>query len=84
VVREKTIEVNSPSVIGATRYTSPGITRRLTRSTLQVVRDPGVPVVYAGFLCMVGGLILLLCFKRPARKLSPGEPSPETETEAPA
>ncbi|MBI3987702.1 MAG: cytochrome c biogenesis protein ResB, partial [Lentisphaerae bacterium] len=68
VVREKTIEVNSPlSHRGYTLYQSGYNPEDLTWSTLQVVRDPGVPVVYAGFLCMIGGLILLLCFKSEAR-----------------
>lgn len=80
VVREKTIEVNSPlSYRGYTLYQSGYNPENLTWSTLQVVRDPGVPVVYTGFLCMIGGLILLLCFKPAARKPSPGEPSSGTE-----
>jgi cytochrome c biogenesis factor len=89
VVREKTIEVNSPlSYRGYTLYQfsytlkDPKDPKDLTRSTLQVVRDPGVPVVYAGFICMIGGLILLLCFKPAARQPSPGKQS--SDTEAPA
>lgn len=80
VVREKTIEVNSPlSYRGYTVYQLGYNPEDLSGSTLQVVRDPGVPVVYTGFLCMIGGLILLLCFKPAARKPSPGAPSSGTE-----
>ncbi|MDP2991038.1 MAG: cytochrome c biogenesis protein ResB [Kiritimatiellota bacterium] len=80
VVREKTIEVNAPlSYRGYTLYQSGYNPEDLTGSTLQVVRDPGVPVVYTGFLCMIGGLILLLCFKPAARQPSPGKQSSDTE-----
>jgi hypothetical protein len=80
VVREKTIEVNSPlSYRGYTLYQLGYDPEDLSGSTLQVVRDPGVPVVYTGFLCMIGGLVLLLCFKPAARKPSPGTPSSGTE-----
>lgn len=74
VVREKTIEVNSPlSYRGYTLYQSGYNPEDLTQSTLQVARDPGVPVVYTGFLCMIAGTILLLCFKPAARKPAPEE-----------
>jgi hypothetical protein len=69
VLVEKTIEVNSPlSFRGYTLYQSGYNPGDLTQSTLEVVHDPGVPVVYAGFLSMVSGLILLLCFKPAGRK----------------
>ncbi len=77
------IEVNAPlSYRGYTLYQAGYNPEDLTRSTLQVVRDPGVPVVYTGFLCMIGGLILLLCFKPAACKPSLGEQSSDTEARA--
>ena len=80
VVREKTIEVNSPlSYRGYTLYQSGYNPKDLTLSTLQVVKDPGVPIVYTGFLCMIGGLILLLCFKPAPREPRSGEQSSNTE-----
>ena len=81
VIRAKTIEVNSPlNYRGYTLYQSGYDPADLTRSTLQVVRDPGVRLVYTGFLCMIGGLILLLFFKPAARKPSPAEQPSTTET----
>lgn len=83
VVREKIIEVNSPlSYRGYTLYQSGYNPDDLRGSTLQVVRDPGVPVVYTGFLCMIGGLVLLLCFKPAARKPFPGEQPFDMEASA--
>ena len=60
VVKEKTIEVNAPlSHGGYTFYQSGYDPRDMTRSTLQVVRDPGVHVVYAGFTLMMVGLSIV-------------------------
>jgi len=67
-VKEKTIEVNSPlRYRGYTFYQSGYNPSDLTWSTLEVVKDPGVAIVYTGFIFMIGGLILLLCFKPVAR-----------------
>ena len=60
VVREKTIEVNVPlSYKGYTFYQSSYDPDDLTYTALQVVRDPGVPVVYAGFALMIVGLTIV-------------------------
>lgn len=60
VVQEKTIEVNAPmSHGGYTFYQSGYDPRDMTRSTLQVVRDPGVYVVYTGFALMMVGLSIV-------------------------
>jgi cytochrome c biogenesis protein ResB len=60
VVCEKTIEVNAPlSYGGYTFYQSGYDPNDLTSTTLQVVRDPGVAVVYVGFLLMMAGLTLV-------------------------
>ena len=57
VVKEKTIEVNSPlSYKGYTFYQTGYNPNDPKWTSLQVVRDPGVPVVYAGFLLMLVGL----------------------------
>ncbi|MDP6491292.1 MAG: cytochrome c biogenesis protein ResB, partial [Kiritimatiellia bacterium] len=58
VVRKKTIEVNAPlSYRGYTFYQSGYNPKDPKWTSLQVVRDPGVPIVYAGFGFMILGLI---------------------------
>ena len=60
VVQTRTIEVNSPfSYKGYTFYQSGYNPQDLAWTSLQVVRDPGVPVVYAGFLLMIAGLFIV-------------------------
>lgn len=77
VVKEKTIRVNSPlSYRGYTLYQSSYRPYDLTWSTIQVVKDPGVPIVYSGFFFLICGLVMLLCFKPVARVLSRGTQSP--------
>lgn len=59
-VREKVIEVNAPlSYGGYTFYQFSYDPGDLTVTTLQVVRDPGVTVVYAGFILMMIGLTIV-------------------------
>lgn len=80
VCKEKTIEVNSPlSYRGYIFYQSGYNPQDLTWSTLQVVKDPGVPVVYTGFSCMIAGLIMLLCLKPTPRPGAPGEKPQDKE-----
>ncbi|MBI2438177.1 MAG: cytochrome c biogenesis protein ResB [Lentisphaerae bacterium] len=56
---EKTIEVNAPlSFGGYTFYQSGYDEKDPTWTSLQVVRDPGVSVVYLGFALMTLGLLL--------------------------
>jgi hypothetical protein len=60
VVKSKTIEVNSPlSYKGYTFYQSGYNPNDLSYTSLQVVNDPGVPVVYAGFGLMIVGLFIV-------------------------
>jgi cytochrome c biogenesis protein ResB len=60
VVREKTIEVNSPlSYKGYTFYQSGYNPKDPKWTSLQVVRDPGVPLVYAGFFFLIVGLTMV-------------------------
>jgi hypothetical protein len=60
VVKSKTIEVNSPaSYKGYTFYQSGYNPNDLSYTSLQVVKDPGVPVVYAGFSLMIVGLFIV-------------------------
>ena len=62
VVSTRTIAVNSPfSWGGFTFYQTSYNPDDLTWSALQVVRDPGVPVVYAGFILMMAGLTMVFC-----------------------
>jgi cytochrome c biogenesis protein ResB len=58
--RETTIEVNSPfSYKGYTFYQSGYNPNDLSYTSLQVVKDPGVPVVYTGFGLMIVGLFIV-------------------------
>ena len=62
VADTRTIAVNSPlSRGGFTFYQTSYNPDDLSWSALQVVRDPGVPVVYAGFALMMVGLTLVFC-----------------------
>lgn len=55
-----TVEVNSPFKYGGyTFYQSGYNPEHLCWTSLQVVRDPGVPLVYTGFALMLGGLFLI-------------------------
>ena len=59
VVKSNTIEVNSPfSYKGYTFYQSGYNPNDLSYTSLQVVKDPGVPVVYTGFSLMIVGLFI--------------------------
>ena len=60
VVRNQTIEVNAPfSYGGYTFYQSGYNPQDLKWTSLQVVRDPGVLVVYLGFTLMMVGLTMV-------------------------
>ncbi|MEI7880606.1 MAG: cytochrome c biogenesis protein ResB [bacterium] len=62
VVSTRTIAVNSPfSWGGYTFYQTSYNPDDLAWSALQVVRDPGIPIVYAGFVLMMTGLTLVFC-----------------------
>ncbi|MEK7677004.1 MAG: cytochrome c biogenesis protein ResB [Verrucomicrobiota bacterium] len=60
VVQTRTVEVNRPfSHQGYTFYQSGYDPKNLSWTSLQVVRDPGVGVVYAGFALMISGLFIV-------------------------
>ncbi|MBI2926956.1 MAG: cytochrome c biogenesis protein ResB [Verrucomicrobia bacterium] len=60
VVQTPTVEVNRPfSYKGYTFYQSGYNPQDLSWTSLQVVRDPGVPLVYAGFALIIGGLFIV-------------------------
>ena len=60
VVQARTIEVNRPfSYRGFTFYQSGYNPNDLSYTSFQVVNDPGVPVVYAGFTLMIAGLFIV-------------------------
>ncbi len=60
VVKEKTIEVNDPLSYKGYRIYQSGYNPQDPRWTsLLVVRDPGVPLVYAGFALMIAGLVVV-------------------------
>lgn len=62
VVDTRTIEVNAPYAYrGYTFYQVSYDPNDLTWSALQVVKDPGVPIVYSGFFLMMAGLTLVFC-----------------------
>jgi len=62
VVSTRVIAVNSPfSWKGFSFYQTSYNPDDLAWSALQVVRDPGVPIVYAGFILMMAGLTLVFC-----------------------
>ncbi len=62
VVDSRTIMVNSPySRRGYTFYQVNYDPNDLTWSALQVVKDPGVPVVYGGFILIMVGLTVVFC-----------------------
>jgi len=57
---EHTVEVNRPLRYGGyTFYQSGYNPRDLSYTSFQVVKDPGVPVVYAGFGLMLAGLFVV-------------------------
>lgn len=60
VVGERIVEVNHPfQYKGYTLYQSGYNPTDLSYTSLQVVKDPGVPVVYAGFSLMIVGLFIV-------------------------
>jgi hypothetical protein len=60
VVGERVIEVNRPfQYRGYTFYQSGYNPEDLSYTSLQVVKDPGVPVVYTGFSLMIAGLFIV-------------------------
>ncbi len=60
VVRTNSVEVNRPLTHrGYTFYQSGYNPKDLSWTSLQVVRDPGVPLVYTGFGLMIAGLIVV-------------------------
>ena len=60
VMLKKTIEVNVPLLYnGFAFYQSGHNPGDPTWTSLQVVRDPGVPLVYAGFALMIIGLVVI-------------------------
>lgn len=60
IVKTTTVEVNSPlKHKGYTFYQSGYNPRDLNYTSLQVVKDPGIPVVYAGFSLIIVGLFIV-------------------------
>jgi len=60
VVRAETVGVNSPlQYKGYTLYQTGYDPKDLSWTSLQVVRDPGVPLVYAGFALIIVGLSIV-------------------------
>jgi hypothetical protein len=60
VVGRRVVEVNSPfSYKGYTFYQSGYNPEDLSYTSLQVVKDPGVAVVYSGFAFMIAGLFIV-------------------------
>ncbi len=60
IVQSKTIEVNNPlEYKGYIFYQASYNPQDLTVTGLQVIKDPGVPVVYTGFIMLVFGLAVI-------------------------
>jgi hypothetical protein len=60
VAGRRVVEVNRPFAFkGYTFYQSGYNPDDLSYTALQVVKDPGVPIVYAGFLLMIAGLFIV-------------------------
>jgi len=66
---EKIIEVNSPSEFGGWKIYQLGYDTAMGRwsnlSTLQLVRDPWLPVVYTGIFLMMAGAAFLFISGKP-------------------
>ncbi len=81
VAKSKTIEVNSPiSYKGYTLYQSGYNPNDLSYTSLQVVKDPGVPIVYTGFSLLIVGLFIVF-YLNPwlnGRVRPPGAPPVQT------
>ncbi len=59
-VGERTIAVNSPLKVKSYTFYQTGYNPDdLSWTSLRVVRDPGVPFVYAGFILLIGGLFVV-------------------------
>ncbi|MCX6996597.1 MAG: cytochrome c biogenesis protein ResB [Kiritimatiellaeota bacterium] len=79
VVREQTIEVNAPLLYGGYGFyqaTYDASEEDLSWTGLLVVRDPGVPVVYLGFVLLLAGVTVTACWRvdgasRPAKEKVP-------------
>ncbi len=70
IVKTKTIEVNDPlQYKGYTFYQSDYDPHDLTWTGIQVVKDPGVPVVYTGFCVFIAGLIFVFYGKPLIKRL---------------
>lgn len=66
VVLERQVRVNSPLSYGGYTLYQSGYNPRDSRWTsLQIVKDPGVPFVYGGGMLMMVGLALVFCIHPP-------------------
>ena len=64
VLREQTIEVNAPLLYGGYGFYQASYREEDPSWTaLLVVRDPGVPVVYAGFILLIAGVFITMCWR---------------------
>ena len=79
---KKDIRVNEPLRFGGyTFFQSSYDTEGLNWSAIQVVKDPGVGVVYAGFIMLIAGLIIIF-YVNPLISFSPHlNPLPKGERE---
>ncbi len=85
VVAEKTIEVNDPlRYKGYSFYQSSYDREALSWSGLQVKKDPGVPLVYGGFLIQIAGMIIIFYVNPLLRKMRRAETSRARESRSAA
>jgi cytochrome c biogenesis protein ResB len=79
VVAEKKIAVNDPLRYGGyTFYQSSYDTENLSWSGLQVKEDPGVGLVYVGFILMTLGMVIIF-YVNPLFRKSRGAPAAKNE-----
>ncbi len=72
-VREVVIQMNAPlSYRGYSFYQSGYNPADSTWTSLQVVRDPGVPLVLMGFVLMLAGLTMVFCLAPDSTSRTPG------------
>jgi hypothetical protein len=77
VVTEKKIEVNNPlRYSGYSFYQAYYDDRALSWSGLQVKKDPGIPLVYAGFVVQILGMIVIFYINPLLRKARKSQPAP--------
>jgi hypothetical protein len=75
---DRVISMNSPTTYGGYTFYQSSYDQREggeTRSFLSVSRDPGQPVVFAGYFAMMGGMVWVLVLRMRDRRRFSGSPA---------